>query len=59
MIERYIIKDLIYQGYWSAQHRTFKGVIFATQYITEQDARSVILSDIEAGSYEIIKIYRK
>jgi hypothetical protein len=56
---RYIIKDLIFQGYYSSLHEDFKGIIFASQYLTEADALSVIQHRLSAGTYEIIKIYRK
>lgn len=59
MIERYIIKELIYQGYWSMEHNDFKGIIFASQYETLKQAQDEIRDNISAGSYEIIKIYRK
>lgn len=59
MIERYIIKELVFQGYWSGEHRDFKGIIFASQYLTLDDAEYQIEHNITAGTYEIIKIYRK
>lgn len=59
MIERYIIKELVFQGYWSEEHHDFKGIIFASQYETLRQAQDEIENHISAGTYAIIKIYRK
>jgi hypothetical protein len=56
---RYIIKDVIFQGYFSEEHGDFKGVIFASQYLDKDDAELVIKHRLTAGTYEIVKIYRK
>jgi hypothetical protein len=59
MIERYLIRDLIYQGYFSIEHNGFRGIIFASQFITEQDAKDTIEARLTAGTYEIVKTYRR
>lgn len=59
MFSRYVIKDLISQGYWSKEHKNFKGIIFASQYTNESLAQYDIKNEIGHGTFEIIKIYRK
>lgn len=56
----FIIRDLISNGYWSAEHNAFKGIIFASQYKTRQDAEFVYLDNISgkvSNHVEIIKHY--
>lgn len=55
---RYIIRDLVSNGYWTTKYNNFKGIIFASQYLRRKDAEEVIKYDIPSGTYEIIKIYR-
>lgn len=59
MKKRYIIKELIYNGYWDSEYRSFKGIVFASQYLSKQDAINVINAELKPGRYEIIKIYIK
>lgn len=40
MIEHYIIKDLISNGYWSAPMEKFAGINFATRYSKEDVAKA-------------------
>ena len=56
----FIIRDLISNGYWSANHGAFKGIIFASQYNTRQDAETVYITEISkkiSNHVEIVKHY--
>jgi len=65
---RYIIKDVNRNIYYQQEYDMLisgvsacmrGGIIFATEYMSEEDANMSIVCNLPRGSYQIIKIYIK
>ena len=52
MKKRYIIKNLIFEGYWEKDSKTFKGILYATQFINYEQA----LKELSKIDYDILTI---
>lgn len=57
---KYIIKEtLFYDRYYCKDSMKFVGISFATLFMSNQDAKSIIYEKLPPGYYQIIKIYKK
>jgi len=65
---RYVIKDLGWNKYYQQEYDMFisnisvsmkGGIVFATEYMSEEDANMAIVCHLPRGSYQVIKLYIK
>jgi hypothetical protein len=56
-MERYMIRGLIYLGYWQSDRRSFKGYLFGTKFINKSEAISEAKRACYEEACEVITVY--